>query len=93
MNVIFRHEELEWSYELEGPIPAVGDKVMLWFMHEDFPNFTWGRVIGRDWYLAPGTEDEGHDPYVAIWVTVDGEIPEGAIADSELWPADEEEEK
>ena len=90
MEVIFRFGDREWSYDFDTTIPAVGDKVQLWFMDKGFPWFVWAVVQRRDWHLSPGSEQDGHEPYVVMCVEPFDLIPDGAIEDSEVWPASDE---
>jgi hypothetical protein len=67
-------------------------KPELWFKVGEDLELVFATVMSRKWILSPGTDKDRECPYVVVDVEPCEEIPEGAIADSELWPADEEEE-
>jgi hypothetical protein len=93
MNVIFTYKDWEWCYDFDTTIPAIGDKMELWFKVGEDLELVFATVMSRKWILSPGTDKDRECPYVVADVEPCEEIPEGAIADSELWPADEEDEE
>jgi hypothetical protein len=90
MEVIFRFGDREWCYDFDSAIPAVGDRVELWYLQADGDlDFVFATIMDRTWILPPGS-DCSEPANVVMRVEPCEEIPDGAIEDSEVWPANEE---
>jgi len=88
--VTTRLDNHEWCHEFEdGATPLVGDTIELWHRlpdsYED-ADFVEGVVIGRRWQMPIGDEE---DIELILRVTAIEPIPEGHVADCDIWPATE----
>lgn len=79
-------ESHEWGYRVgSGPVPAVGDVVMMWYglPDEEASDKVDGTVVKREWSFS--------EKETELWltVTIEEQIPEGYIPDSREWPSSE----
>ncbi len=78
----------EWGFRVaNGFIPAVGDRIELWYAQPDecANDYIGGTVVGRRWGFASDI-----DKYDDIWILVelDFPVPDGFVADSTEWPSE-----
>jgi hypothetical protein len=97
MLVRIEHGAHEWAYNFTDAVPLVGDEIELWYREPNGDiSFNRATVILRSWKTFAGTVDpddeEERQVELILTVNLHGYFPLYCVADSEVWPATEEDE-
>jgi hypothetical protein len=97
MLVRIEHGEHEWAYNFTDAAPVVGDVIELWYREPNGDiSLELATVIQRKWKLFAGSvdldDDQERQIELMLKVNPHGVFPLDCVADSEVWPASEEDE-